>query len=303
MAYQVVVPIPVRLVWGVWHDPARLAECVPGLSLDAPPRRDGEPHLTGRLRLRAGGTTVTYRGVAAVNEAEDLPLAVVVTADGVEARGEAPVKAVLTIRLDDEGASTKLVFDGSLTAQGRTAELPPEQLAAAWRRLADRFAAALTEELAPVRDQEAPDAVPARPVVPRLTTAPEPRTHTVVVPAPDPGATRGGPALRRIGALVALLAGFLLVRRALDDTDPVGEQAAGPRQEVERGQRQVQAAHAPRDSSTSRSTTGRSVMIPSTPRSSSRCISAGSSMVQTCTCMPRRCASSTSAGVTTSVAP
>ncbi|NUU24801.1 MAG: carbon monoxide dehydrogenase, partial [Streptomycetaceae bacterium] len=130
MAYQVVVPIPVRLVWGVWHDPARLAECVPGLSLDEPARAGGEPHLAGRLRLRAGSTTVTYRGVAAVAEADDLPLAVVVTAEGVEARGEAPVKAVLTVRLDDEGTSTKLVFDGSLTAQGRTAELPPEQLAA-----------------------------------------------------------------------------------------------------------------------------------------------------------------------------
>ena len=40
--------------------------------------------------------------------------------------------------------------------------------------------------------------------------------------------------------------------------------------------------------STSRSTAGRSVMIPSTPRSSNRCISAASSMVHTCTATPRR---------------
>ena len=36
------------------------------------------------------------------------------------------------------------------------------------------------------------------------------------------------------------------------------------------------------------STAGRSVMMPSTPRSSSRCISAASSIVHTCTCTPRR---------------
>ena len=34
----------------------------------------------------------------------------------------------------------------------------------------------------------------------------------------------------------------------------------------------------------------RSVMMPSTPRSSNSCIAAGSSIVQTCTCMPSRCA-------------
>ncbi|MDI2130799.1 CoxG family protein [Yinghuangia seranimata] len=219
MAYEVVVPIPVRLVWGVLHDPARLAECVPGLSNDEPPRTGGDGVLlTGRLRLRAGGTTVTYRGTASVAEADDLPLAVVVTADGVEARGEAPVKAVLTIRLDDEGTDTKLVFDGSLTAQGRTADLPAEQLAAAWHRLAERFASALTEELAPVRDQEVPDVVPVRPATtstPRVS-APEPRPRAVVVvPAAEPEPARDRGVLRRLGPPAAMLVGALLTGRAL----------------------------------------------------------------------------------------
>ncbi|MEU8133807.1 CoxG family protein [Streptodolium elevatio] len=217
MAYEVVVPIPVRLVWGVFHDAARLAECVPGLSNDDPPRHEGEGcYLSGRLRLRAGGTTVTYRGVVAVAEAEQ-PLALVATAEGVEARGEAPVKAVLTIRLDDEGPSTRLVFDGTLSAQGRTAELPPEQLTAAWRRLADRFAAALTEELAPARDQELPDVAPARAVavVGAAPTVVESRPRTVVVPAPDPEGSRGKPLVRRLVPPAALLVGAFLARRAV----------------------------------------------------------------------------------------
>ncbi|HSA52162.1 MAG TPA: SRPBCC domain-containing protein [Yinghuangia sp.] len=214
MAYEVVVPIPVRLVWGLFHDPARLAECVPGLINDAPPRNGGEgPQLTGRLRLRAGGTTVTYKGTIAVTEADDLPLAIVVAAEGAEARGEAPIKAVLTIRLDDEGASTRLVFDGSVTVQGRTAELPSEQLSAAWRRLADRFTAALAEELAPVRDQEVPDIVPVRRTTARRASAPNGRP--VVVATPDPEPVRGRPLLRKVGPPAVLVVGVILTGRGL----------------------------------------------------------------------------------------
>ncbi len=56
---------------------------------------------------------------------------------------------------------------------------------------------------------------------------------------------------------------------------------------------QWEECQAPRDSRTSRRMTGRSVMMPSTPRSSSRCISAASSIVHTWTCSPSRWARST----------
>ena len=55
--------------------------------------------------------------------------------------------------------------------------------------------------------------------------------------------------------------------------------------------------------STSRSTVGRSVMIPSTPRSRSRWISAASSIVHTWTAMPRRWQRRTNRGVTTVIGP
>ena len=60
-----------------------------------------------------------------------------------------------------------------------------------------------------------------------------------------------------------------------------------------------QVGQAPRARRTSRRTSTRSVMIPSTPRSSSRCISAAESTVQTCTRCPPACASLTRPGVTT----
>ncbi len=60
---------------------------------------------------------------------------------------------------------------------------------------------------------------------------------------------------------------------------------------------------APAPGRTSLSMSVRSVISPSTPRSSSVCISSGSSMVQTCTCRPAAWARRTNAGVTTTSGP
>src|SRR5207247_7313070 len=57
----------------------------------------------------------------------------------------------------------------------------------------------------------------------------------------------------------------------------------GPRPVVPDGRGRGHLAHWPRPTSTSFKTSGRSVMMPSTPRSSSRAISARSSMVHTWT--------------------
>ncbi len=64
-----------------------------------------------------------------------------------------------------------------------------------------------------------------------------------------------------------------------------GQRRRHPRQGV--GHAVAHQAHCPRATSRSLSTPGRSVMIPSTPRSRSRVISAGSSIVQTWTTRPR----------------
>jgi carbon monoxide dehydrogenase subunit G len=212
--YEVVVPVPVRLVWGAFHDAERLAACLPvspGDATGAPAPAGVE--FTGRLRLRAGGTTITYRGRVGVAE-DELPLALVVVAEGAEARGGAEIKVTMTVRLDDEGRNTRLVLDAALTAAGRTRELPAGALRAAAERLADRFAENLTRQLAPAREPEIRVAAPvaADQAPPPVLATPDPLPDPVAAPletravlrrvAPAGGggaAGGGGPPARRLG--------------------------------------------------------------------------------------------------------
>ncbi|MFI0905708.1 SRPBCC domain-containing protein [Streptomyces sioyaensis] len=151
MEHEVYVPFPVGTVRQALTEPERVARCVPGVQLDAEavPRRP-----EGRLRLRIGSSTITYRGsltVAAEDEPGDDAAAVVaVEAKGVESRGDGAAVLSLTLRLfpaTEPGPGTRLVCSGSVHSDGRLAEATDQSAAAAGRRLLDRFAENLTEDL------------------------------------------------------------------------------------------------------------------------------------------------------------
>ncbi len=88
MEHQVFVPVPVPALRRTLGDPARVARCVPGIQQDA----DGSASpLAGRLKFRAGGHTITYRGELKLSgpgaaEGADGDR-FTVTGEGVEARG------------------------------------------------------------------------------------------------------------------------------------------------------------------------------------------------------------------------
>ncbi|MDW4908708.1 hypothetical protein RB628_26060, partial [Streptomyces sp. ADMS] len=155
MEHEVFVPVPAERLRNVLADPARIARAVPGLQQDA----GTEPVVSGvagRLKVRIGGHTITYRGslrvVAAVSDAQDEAqddgeYAYVVEGDAVEARGGGSVKLALTLRvrgIEGERGSA-LVFGGTVTADGRVNELPADAVAAAGVRLLRRFGEKLGE--------------------------------------------------------------------------------------------------------------------------------------------------------------
>lgn len=151
MDHEVFVPVPVERLRDVLADPARIARAVPGLQQDAG-TESAASGVAGRLKVRIGGHTITYRGslrVAVVGGQDDGEYAYVVEGDAVEARGGGAVKLALTLRVrgvesadqgegEPEGGSA-LVFGGMATADGRVAELPPDAVAAAGVRLLRRF--------------------------------------------------------------------------------------------------------------------------------------------------------------------
>ncbi|MFI9080099.1 SRPBCC domain-containing protein [Streptomyces sioyaensis] len=152
MEHEVYVPFPVGTVRQALTEPERVARCVPGVQLDAEalPRRP-----EGRLRLRIGSSTITYRGSLTVATAEDEPgddaaAVVAVEAKGVESRGDGAAVLSLTLRLfpaTEPGPGTRLVCAGTVHSDGRLADVTDQSAAAAGRRLLDRFAEHLTEDL------------------------------------------------------------------------------------------------------------------------------------------------------------
>ena len=133
MEHEVFVPVPADRLKAALTDPARVARAVPGLQQEA-----GAEPVAGRLRLRAGGTTITYRGAVQVSARDDGSYAV--TGDGTETRGTGTVTLDLTLRLRPQDDGTALAFAGTATADGRITELPQEAVRSATTRLLNRFA-------------------------------------------------------------------------------------------------------------------------------------------------------------------
>ncbi|MEW1902153.1 MULTISPECIES: SRPBCC domain-containing protein [unclassified Streptomyces] len=137
MEHEVFVPVPAEALRATLTDPARVVRCVPGLQRDA----DAEP-LAGRLKVRVGGHTITYRGALRIVERDG---AITYEGEGTEARGKGEAELSLTVVLTPLAEGTNLSFTGALTATGRLAEETDATRTAAGTRLLERFVESLTE--------------------------------------------------------------------------------------------------------------------------------------------------------------
>ncbi|MFE2271125.1 SRPBCC family protein [Streptomyces lavendulae] len=147
MEHQVFVPVPADDLRALLRDPARVARCVPGLQQDAD---TAAGPLAGRLRVRVGGSTVTYRGALSLTEPE--PGRFAAAGEGTEVRGSGTVKLGLGLRLVPHEGGTRLEFTVEATADGRAAGFEPEATATAAGRLLDRLAGNLAAAAGPERE-------------------------------------------------------------------------------------------------------------------------------------------------------
>ncbi|MGP8300784.1 SRPBCC domain-containing protein [Streptomyces inhibens] len=206
MEHEVYVPFPVGTVRQALTEPERVARCVPGVQLDA----EAAPHRPeGRLRLRIGSSTITYRGALTVSDAaagrpgEDGAAVVTVEAKGTESRGDGAVALTLTVRLSpatEPGPGTILACAGTVHSDGRLAEATDQAAESAGRRLLDRFAENLAADLQrrPVAEQTGDGGTAAdvegpagRGVYETEAPSPEPRGDEDAVEAADTGAETG----------------------------------------------------------------------------------------------------------------
>ncbi|WP_411761742.1 SRPBCC domain-containing protein [Streptomyces tunisiensis] len=153
MEHEVFVPVEAQRLREVLDDPARVARAVPGLQHDA-----GAEPVTGRLKVRIGGSSITYRGSVRVSAQDDGVYAV--EGEASESRGDGTVRLSLRLTPRPADAGTALVVTGTATADGRVTDLPQDAVTSAVTRLLNRFAenlATAAEEPAPPESPESPE--------------------------------------------------------------------------------------------------------------------------------------------------
>lgn len=156
--HEFTVPVPVDQAWSVLLDVERVALCMPGATLDT---IDGEEYA-GRLKVKLGAMTITYRGTARIVSADEATHTVTIEGSGKEARGSGTAAATIQAQLRGEGDTTRATVHTKLNVTGRPAQFGRNILSEVGGKLISRFAKNLSDELlADSTPAAAPAAAPA----------------------------------------------------------------------------------------------------------------------------------------------
>ncbi|MCG5217258.1 SRPBCC family protein [Streptosporangium sp. KLBMP 9127] len=138
--HEFTVPVPVEQAWATLLDVERVAPCLPGAALDSVT----DEEIAGRMKVKVGPITVTYRGTAVFQDVDKDSRSVTVKATGKEARGSGTASATVTARLRPEGDTTKVTVETTFNVTGRPAQFGRGVMAEVGTKLIDRFAVNLS---------------------------------------------------------------------------------------------------------------------------------------------------------------
>ena len=219
------VALPLERAWAVLTDLERIAPCMPGAQLQ---EVEGDVYR-GIVKVKVGPATAQYKGEARFLERDEDAHVAVLLAEGRETRGQGNAKATITARLTDAGSATAVSLTTDLAITGRVAQFGRGVLADVSANLLSQFGetleqTVLADEAAapadsnPPADTSTPESSAAATDAAPSQAAPPTAVRTIDAPEPTPvdlmGAA-GTPVIKRVGVLVALVVGGLLVRKLL----------------------------------------------------------------------------------------
>ena len=116
MDHSFTVPVPPDRAWDVLLDVERIAPCMPGATVD---EFDGEV-VTGRIKVKVGPVSLTYRGTAKFTERDPDARVILLEASGKETRGAGTASATVRARLEPEsgGEATKAIMHTTMNVTG-----------------------------------------------------------------------------------------------------------------------------------------------------------------------------------------
>ena len=134
------VPVPPDRAWEVLLDVERIAPCMPGATVE---EFDGEV-VTGRIKVKVGPVSLTYRGTAKFTERDPDARVVVVDASGKETRGAGTASAAVRASLQPSGEGTQVSIHTTMNVTGQ-AQFGRGVIAEVGGKLVEKFAENLAQ--------------------------------------------------------------------------------------------------------------------------------------------------------------
>ena len=138
MDHSFTVPVPPDRAWDVLLDVERIAPCMPGATVD---EFDGEV-VTGRIKVKVGPVSLTYRGTAKFTERDPDAKVILLEASGKETRGAGTASATVRAMLEPEpgGEGTKASMHTTMNVTGRPAQFGRGVMVEVGGKLVEQFA-------------------------------------------------------------------------------------------------------------------------------------------------------------------
>jgi uncharacterized protein len=138
------VPVPPDQAWDVLLDVQRIAPCMPGATVD---EVDGDV-VAGRIKVKVGPVSLTYRGTAKFTERDPDARMVVVEASGKETRGAGTASATIRASLEPSETGTQVTMHTTMNVTGRPAQFGRGVIVEVGGKLVDQFAQNLAQLIA-----------------------------------------------------------------------------------------------------------------------------------------------------------
>ena len=145
MDHSFTVPVAPDRAWDVLLDVERIAPCMPGATVD---EFDGEV-VTGRIKVKVGPVSLTYRGTAKFTERNPDTKNIVLDASGKETRGAGTASATVRATLEPEsgGTATKASMHTTMNVTGRPAQFGRGVIVEVGGKLVEQFAQNLRQQI------------------------------------------------------------------------------------------------------------------------------------------------------------
>jgi carbon monoxide dehydrogenase subunit G len=157
MDHSFTVPVAPDRAWDVLLDVERIAPCMPGATVE---EFDGEV-VTGRIKVKVGPVSLTYRGTAKFTERDPGTKNIVLEASGKETRGAGTASATVQAWLEPEssGDATKVSMHTTMNVTGRPAQFGRGVIVEVGGKLVEQFAQNLRQQI--IGDSAASAGAPA----------------------------------------------------------------------------------------------------------------------------------------------